>query len=319
MSQESSDESDALQETVTSAPPKKTQYTREQKLVEKVYNLFRKIGQGSDGSVEGLNGSLSWAALGKVLCDLGVKDKHFIDMGMGEGRVVIAASYLGARISEGYELPINTGHKHIFDGVLQAIKKEKDWPRDAQCSYHYQNIKEINNLSNVQTPACVYTFWKGMEYDTQEHILKLCGENQNIESILVFYNSRTWTRPDQVEVVLENFSNGSKWDLASTHKVKQFASRPPTSHTCWIFRRRKDQTLQPDGEEQVRMLGPGEHPEVNQVWVGPEGIRYDGRIENGLPHGKGVLSQNGKVLFRGIFENGNFIRPEHLFGHLWPT
>lgn len=91
--------------------------------VQRVYMCFRKAAGGADGGVVGVNGSLSVMSLFCILQIMGIKGRRLVDMGGGEGRVLISAMACGADCAFGYELPDNMAHKFVFDAALTQMAR----------------------------------------------------------------------------------------------------------------------------------------------------------------------------------------------------
>ena len=98
------------------------------KTIECVYQLFKKISCGADGSVSGINGSIRPSCLAHVLDALIVNGSELIDYGAGDGRVLVASLAKGASRAHGYELPANGAHQFVLNAVLEKIR-EHAWGR----------------------------------------------------------------------------------------------------------------------------------------------------------------------------------------------
>ena len=95
--------------------------------VNKMYRRIKQLTNGADGSTgAGLNGSLTADGLVRILLRMGVKEKTVIDLGAGDGRVVLAAWLAGADRASGYELPANWPHEYVF----QAVCREEQVPTE---------------------------------------------------------------------------------------------------------------------------------------------------------------------------------------------
>jgi hypothetical protein len=89
--------------------------------VNALYRRFKAAGDSADGaSGIGLNGSLRAGGLVEILLRMRVKDKHVLDLGAGDGRVLLAALLAGAGKASGYELPANWPHEYVFQAVCQG-------------------------------------------------------------------------------------------------------------------------------------------------------------------------------------------------------
>ena len=216
--------------------------------IQRVYNVYKKLTGGADGGVMGVNGSLTSGKLTMVLKMAGVKGKHFIDMGAGDGRVILAAKLLGAIISEGYELPGNRAHQGVFEAVEMECEETGICPPGAPTVFNLRDIDTLETLEGVTAPTCVFSFWVGFHPETQKKILRLCAENENVVSIAVF-RDRKWTIFQNVLDVLNKFAPAkSTWthDVSETVKTTMMGSRQ--EHTCWVFYKVVLQPLVPAGD-----------------------------------------------------------------------
>ena len=90
--------------------------------IGKVYAHFRKVSNGCDGSTGyGFYGFLNVRSVFLIFQALGVRGRHFVDLGAGDGKVMASAMRCNARSVVGYELPSNSAHKYIYDAVLRRI------------------------------------------------------------------------------------------------------------------------------------------------------------------------------------------------------
>ena len=162
------------------------------KTIECVYQLFKKISCGADGSVSGINGSIRPSCLAHVLDALIVDGRELIDFGAGDGRVLVASLAKGASRAHGYELPANGAHQFVLNAVLEKIRERG--------RVHWIS-KDINNLSELPGGAsCAFSFWVGIPLVTQENILRLCATSHSIKSLGVFRDSK-WRNPDDGELL----------------------------------------------------------------------------------------------------------------------
>jgi hypothetical protein len=95
--------------------------------VNALYRRFKKATNGADGATgTGVNGSLRANGLVKILLRMRVKDKNVLDLGAGDGRVLLAAWLAGAERASGYELPANWAHACVFRAVcrMQRVPTE---------------------------------------------------------------------------------------------------------------------------------------------------------------------------------------------------
>ena len=93
------------------------------KTIECVYQLFKKISCGADGSVSGINGPICPSCLAHVLDELIVDGHQLIDFGASDGSVLVASLAKGASRAHGYELPANGAHQFVLNAVLEKIRE----------------------------------------------------------------------------------------------------------------------------------------------------------------------------------------------------
>ena len=97
--------------------------------IRDVYAQFKRSSMGGcDGRSCGCNGSLAPIWLSRVFEMLGIFGQRLVDLGAGEGRVLVAALVCGAHNVLGYELPENQGSKYLFDSVLKTMDCINDNP-----------------------------------------------------------------------------------------------------------------------------------------------------------------------------------------------
>ena len=78
----------------------------------------------------------------------------------------------------------------------------------------------------------VYSFWVGMPYFTQVHILDLCACSDTVSTLVVFRDGK-WRKSDQVLQILK--APGPRWwNLFRT--VVASMSRSGERKTAWVFR-----------------------------------------------------------------------------------
>ena len=77
--------------------------------VNALYRLFKHATHGADGATgAGVNGSIRADGLVKILLRMRVKDKHVLDLGAGEGRVLLAAWLAGCgSVASGWITPVS--------------------------------------------------------------------------------------------------------------------------------------------------------------------------------------------------------------------
>ncbi len=146
-----------------------------------------------------MNGSIRAACLVRMLHALNIKGREVVDFGAGDGRVLFAAIAGGASKAIGFELPENKAHKFVFDAVrkkLTSADKVALPSNGSTWSDAEWFPRDIDNMREVPgAPACVYTFWVGMPFETQERILTLCARCPSVDAIAVF-RDRKWPKPD---------------------------------------------------------------------------------------------------------------------------
>ena len=130
----------------------------------------------------------------------GDQGREFIDFGAGDGRVLLSAILGSATKASGYELPVNKAHSTILHAVLRSIEKETDSGVEFfEAAVHWIG-RDINWLQSIpscpSSQSCIYSFWVGMPFPTQEKILLLCASSQNVSALAVF-RDRKWRHPDE--------------------------------------------------------------------------------------------------------------------------
>lgn len=162
-----------------------------------IYRLFKRCSGGADGGVVGTNGSLRPTCLVRMLRAMRISGSEFLDFGAGVGVVLVAAMAGGATKAIGYELPDNKAHKFVYDAVLKKLYMEKRFALPVAWSEGQWCPRDIHNMRHMPgNPHCVYSFWVGMPFETQEHILKLCARCPTVRAIAVF-RDRKWPTPDE--------------------------------------------------------------------------------------------------------------------------
>lgn len=87
-----------------------------------VYRTYKKATLGGcNGRCAGHDGSLSPIWLFRVLQCLGIMRQIVVDLGAGDGRVLVSALACGADQAFGYELPKNKACKYVLDAVLKKM------------------------------------------------------------------------------------------------------------------------------------------------------------------------------------------------------
>ncbi len=179
--------------------PKNVIVDQEVQAVGVIYRHFKRCSGGADGGVVGTNGSIRAACLVRMLRALKIKGREIVDFGAGDGRVLHAAMAAGATNANGYELPANKAHKFVFDAVRKKLHSDTtgalstcrvSW---SKANWFPLDIDRIRQMPG--NPQCVYTFWVGMPFKTQEHILTLCAQSPTVRAIAVF-RDRKWPKPE---------------------------------------------------------------------------------------------------------------------------
>jgi len=86
-----------------------------------VYRWFTSVSGGAHGNTRGFHGSLTAHSLQKVLNEVDVYERNFVDIGFGTGVVLAAALISGASKAHGFELPENQANKYIFEAAMRKI------------------------------------------------------------------------------------------------------------------------------------------------------------------------------------------------------
>ena len=152
--------------------------------INRIYRRTKKLSDGAEGGVSGFNGSIRAKALAKLLMALCVEENELVDFGAGSGRVLFSAVAAGASRAYGYELPVNKGMKYVFDAAVRTSASQDcvEWIG-----------KDILSLTELNgSPSCAFSFWVGFPLPVQKHILQLCAENESVQTIAVFKDSK-WT------------------------------------------------------------------------------------------------------------------------------
>ena len=68
---------------------------------------------------------------GKLFQAVDVFGCKFVDMGAGDGRVLVSVLAAGASSAVGYELPGNNAQKFVFNGVLSTLYRQLEVTRSA--------------------------------------------------------------------------------------------------------------------------------------------------------------------------------------------
>ncbi len=177
--------------------------TKENKVVDQeietlkaIYRLSKRCSGGADGGVVGTNGSIRPTCLVRILRAMLIAGSEVLDFGAGIGLVLLAAMSGGATKAIGYELPDNKAHSFVFDAVLKKLHIENRFALPVAWSEGQWYPRDIDDMRRMPgNPHCVYSFWVGMPFKTQEHILRLCAQCTTVRAIAVF-RDRKWPTPD---------------------------------------------------------------------------------------------------------------------------
>uniref|UniRef100_A0A6T7ZWS0 Histone-lysine N-methyltransferase, H3 lysine-79 specific n=1 Tax=Cryptomonas curvata TaxID=233186 RepID=A0A6T7ZWS0_9CRYP len=210
--------------------------------VQAIYRVSKRCSGGADGGVVGTNGSIRPTCLVRMLRAMGISGSEFLDFGAGVGLVLFAAMAGGATKAIGYELPDNKAHKFVFDAVLKKLHMENRFALPVSWSEGQWYPRDIDDMRRMPgNPHCVYSFWVGMPFKTQEHILRLCARCPTVRAIAVF-RDRKWPKPDDVVTALEELTTrgrrGEGWVLSERVPTAMYCSGE--QHVAWIFSRQFD-------------------------------------------------------------------------------
>ena len=152
-----------------------------------------------------------------------------MDLGAGEGRVLASAMKCGAKSVIGYELPANSAHKYVYDAVLRRIfagiinfnlmAPFAQWLAKDIDQVFIHLVVFILDLELIifliqltglpEETEIVYSFWNGMPYPTQLHILKLSASCRTVRRLAVFRDDK-WSSPDdgyfRFDIFISSFS-----------------------------------------------------------------------------------------------------------------
>jgi hypothetical protein len=191
-----------------------------------IWRMFASITGGCDGSVGGgFNGSLSSGDVGKVLSAMRLEDRTFVDLGAGDGRVIMAAcaSFRDCH-AVGFELPHNDGHRVVFEAAM------KKWTARTgevlQCKWVGKDITEIQDVLNCHA---VYSFWVGAGRITQMAVLDLVATSPMVEELLVFKDRHL--SPEEITASL----NRGNRHFAHTHSMNVAMYGSGERKTAWFF------------------------------------------------------------------------------------
>lgn len=197
-----------------------------------MYAQYHKSTDGCDGAIAGINGSINAPCLAVAMQALQLKDRKFVDLGCGDGRVLICATAVfGASSSIGYELPQNSAHEIVFEAVKNRMAKANAQlaVQSGQCLWQAQ---DIDDLKCMQGADAVYSFWVGMPKITQLAILRLVRES-SVTSLYVFQDDK-WRDPAAITNQLNlKPTRGRLFVYVAGHNVRMMGSGE--RKTGWMF------------------------------------------------------------------------------------
>jgi hypothetical protein len=204
-------------------------------LVTRIYALCKTVtGGGASGSVAGIGGSVNPFGMVLLFQAMRLRGRNFVDLGAGDGRVLVAAVACGARRAWGCELPVNTGCIGVFLALLNITAERmpgilaaelpgtvmENTPRQVSSRFlpelSGQDIERVGNckfslvlalwflsfipfwqMSQLQdSTECVFSFWVGHPIATQDHTLALCASCPTVDTLVVFKPPRgIYARP----------------------------------------------------------------------------------------------------------------------------
>ena len=150
-------------------PPRNTNAMRSLRLnreavlaVETIVNkTIKKVSDGADGGVLGVNGSITAAGLIRVFHELEIDGREVVDLGAGVGRVVLSAMVRGASRATGFEHPENKAHEFVFSAAVKKIKDKfesashgVDW---GKATWYPRDIDEVTPMFPPSLFDCTVT------------------------------------------------------------------------------------------------------------------------------------------------------------------
>jgi SAM-dependent methyltransferase len=145
--------------------------------VTKVYNAYRKASNGLRIDQFVPFDSLTAASLERVLKRVDVKNRSFMDLGCGDGRVLFSALALGATSATGYEL-VDSAEAHRFLVSVTNVLAGTDRLRELNVT-----PLDVNSLTPDLDAQVVYCFID--DPDTQDHVIKLCANSGPVKSVVL--------------------------------------------------------------------------------------------------------------------------------------
>ena len=212
--------------------------------IKRIFSMVRLLADNAHGGITGVHGSVNPRAVAAIFRAMDIFGSNFVDAGAGNGVVMACAIANGAGKATGYELPENDAHRFIFAALMSRLEQTMLPPGYSvgRVLWKPQDINEVplyllyllccfHCLPNVQFPnlfdktvgalqvaalpvgtESVFSFWVGMDFSTQAHILDLCICCETVKNAAVFQD-RKWRNPKEgiqsckfVALLLSGFS-----------------------------------------------------------------------------------------------------------------
>ena len=125
--------------------------------IDMIHALFKTVsGGGAEGGSEGLSGSVRAMCYKRIYKHLGINGNMVVDLGAGDGRMLMAAIAGGASKAIGYELPGNASRKCVFDAAQKKLKEKfpEMFPWD-NVEWIGQSIDEVISLL-IASGSCLF-------------------------------------------------------------------------------------------------------------------------------------------------------------------
>ncbi len=88
-----------------------------------IHSVFKTASPGgAEGGTEGFSGSIRACSYKIIHKLLGIRGNMLVDLGAGDGRMMLAGIADGASRAVGYELPGNISRKLVFDAANGKLK-----------------------------------------------------------------------------------------------------------------------------------------------------------------------------------------------------
>ena len=195
--------------------------------IRDIYRTFRSVSNNAHGNGKGFSEILTPDSLFKIIRAANVFGSNFVDIGCSEGKPMAAALAEGAASVHGFELPRHKANSFIFEAAMTRIERKSS---TKLLSRSIMSFKDIDKVRICHIIACirfsglsfslqvdslpkgtniVYSFWVGMPYFAQVHILDLCACCDSVDVLVVFRDGK-WRVPDHILEFLEE-SGYRKW------------------------------------------------------------------------------------------------------------